>query len=251
MNEPRRVIAYVRVSTQEQSVEGVGLDVQRSTIQREAEHRGWDLVDVVADEGESGKHLDRPGVQTVLARLAAEEADTLVVAKLDRLSRSLIDVAELLDWTGRLDVALIALDLGIDTSKSAGKLMAHLLAVVAQWEREQIADRTRDAASERRRQGKPISRPSVRDTMPHVADRIGAEREAGSTWQKIADGLNDDSVPTVRGGTKWRVSSVQSAAGYVRPAARPKRVALPEPARRRGNGSGGRTGRTSAPEAAA
>jgi hypothetical protein len=69
--------------------------------------------------------------------------------------------------------------------------------------------------------------------MPDVAARIRLERDAGATWQAIADGLNDDDVPTVRGGTHWRVSSVQAAAGYVRPPAQPKRVNLPDVPRRR------------------
>jgi len=75
--------------------------------------------------------------------------------------------------------------------------------------------------------------PGVRDTNPGLASRVRAERAGGSTWQSIADRFNEEGVPTVRGGSAWRVSSVQSAGGYVRPPAKVKRVVLPDAPRRR------------------
>jgi hypothetical protein len=69
--------------------------------------------------------------------------------------------------------------------------------------------------------------------MPEIAARIDRQRREGATWQAIADALTAEGVPTVRGGTRWRVSAVQSAAGYVRPPARAKRVDLPDAPRRR------------------
>lgn len=227
-----RAIGYTRVSTDEQARTGYGLTDQRTRVAAEIAHRGWESVDVVADEGESGKDLDRPGIRSVLTRLAAGDADALVITKLDRLTRSVRDFADVLEWADRCGVALVILDLGIDTSTPTGRLVAGVVAQVAQWERETIADRTRAAAAVRRAEGKRMGREGVRDTSPAVAARIVAAREAGATWQAIADDLNSEGVPTVRGGAEWRVSSVQSAAGYVRPAARPKRVALP-PTRRR------------------
>lgn len=233
MATDRRALGYGRVSTAEQAASGYGLDAQADTIRREADRRGWTVVDLVLDEAESGKSLDRPGVLELLRRLAAGEADVLVVAKLDRLTRSLVDLAELLDWTERAGVALVAVDLGIDTTTSAGRLVARVMASVAEWEREQIAQRTREAAAVRRQQGKPMGRPGVRDSRPDLAERINALRAAGVTWQAIADVLNSEGVPTVRGGTAWRVSAVQSAAGYVRPPARAVRAALPDVPKRR------------------
>lgn len=228
-----RVIAYLRVSTAEQAQSGLGLAAQEQAVRAECERRGWELVDLVRDEGASGKSLDRPGVQSVLARLAAGEAEGLVVAKLDRLTRSLADLVHLLDWSDRVRVFLAALDLGLDTSTPSGRLVASVMASVGEWERSVIAQRTRDAASVRRERGERMGRAGVRDSAPQVAERIARLRAAGSTWQAIADGLNADGVPTVRGGSAWRVSAVQSAAGYVRPASRARRVELPEPSRRR------------------
>src|SRR5262245_60092592 len=85
-----RVVGYLRVSTVEQATNGAGLDAQRATIAAEAERRGWS-VRWIEDRGYSAKDLRRPGIRDVLSLLEAGEADALVVAKLDRLSRSLVD----------------------------------------------------------------------------------------------------------------------------------------------------------------
>jgi DNA invertase Pin-like site-specific DNA recombinase len=128
---------------------------------------------------------------------------------------------------------LVALDLGLDTTTSAGRLLASVMGSVAAWEREIIAQRTKDAMAVRREQGKSVSRPSVRESMPEIVVRIRHERARGATLQKIADGLNADEIPTARGGALWRPSSVRSAAGYVRRTTARKPPALPEVRRRR------------------
>src|SRR4051794_17484554 len=88
---PMRVLGYVRVSTEEQSDSRAGLDAQRRAITAEAKRRGWDLLEVIEDAGFSAKALRRPGVQEALSVLEKGEASALVVAKLDRLSRSMLD----------------------------------------------------------------------------------------------------------------------------------------------------------------
>lgn len=221
-----RVIGYVRVSTSEQAATGYGLASQEDQIRAAAQRNNWDLIAVVRDEGASGKDLDRPGLREALS--LAGEADAIAVAKLDRLTRSLVGLSDLMDWGKRNNLALIALDLGLDTSTDTGRLVARIMASVGEWERERIADRTRAVAVVRRNQGLQMGRPGVRDTAPEIAARILAARETGATWQSIADSLNIDQVPTVRGGMCWRVSSVQSAAGYVRPPAQARRAHLPD-----------------------
>src|SRR5664280_2801568 len=96
-----RVIGYIRVSTEEQADSGAGLNAQRAAILAEAEHRGWHLVDIIEDAGYSAKDLRRPGIQRALAALKWDEADVLVVSKLDRLSRSLMDFTALMDRAQR------------------------------------------------------------------------------------------------------------------------------------------------------
>src|SRR6185437_4904316 len=86
-----QVLGYVRVSTDEQSNSGAGIAAQRSAIEAECKRRGWQLVDIIEDAGYSAKDLKRPGVQVALETLENRKADGLVVAKLDRLSRSMLD----------------------------------------------------------------------------------------------------------------------------------------------------------------
>lgn len=232
-----RILGYVRVSTDEQAASGYGLEAQEDAIRMEAARRGWTVAGVVRDEGASGKSLDRPGLHETLTRAAAGEADAIVVAKLDRATRSLVGLADLIEWMANAGVGFVALDLGIDTTTSTGRLVAHVMGSVAQWEREQISARTTAAATVRREHGKRMGREGVRDTRPDVAERIRQARASGETWQRIADGLNADAVPTVRGGTEWRVSAVQSAAGYVRPPAKVGRGTLPTIPKRKRNGT--------------
>ena len=229
----KRAIAYTRVSTGEQTESGLGLAAQERTIHRAVEYKGWLLVDTIRDGGSSAKDLARPALRQGLERLARGEADALVVAKLDRLTRSTVDLLALLEWASDCGVALVALDLDLDTSTPNGRLVASVMASVVEWERALIAQRTREAAAVRRDRGLPLGRPSVRDTDPVLAGRIGRARASGRTWQSIADELNAAGVPTVRGGSAWRVSSVQGAAGYQRPAARRRVTALPLIPRRR------------------
>lgn len=222
-----RLLAYARVSTTEQAERGYGLDAQESAIRETCDRRGWELVELIRDEGQSGKTLERAGLRRALERLAAGEADGLLVSKLDRLSRSVVDFGLLLEWFTEAEVALVALDLGVDTSTPGGRLVANVFASVAEWERDTIAARTRDGLAAVRAQGKPTGRPAVAD-RPELAERIQAMREQGMTLQAIADTLTAEGVPTARGAAAWRPSSVQQAAGYRRRQPRRKLTVLPD-----------------------
>lgn len=223
----------MRCSTSQQSASGLGLAAQEGAIRAHCERSGWDLVDVVHDDGASAKDLQRPGLRLALERIAAGEATGLVASRLDRLSRSVVDFASLMAWCDDAGCSLVAIDMGIDTSSAAGRLVASVVAAVAAWERESIAQRTRDAASVRRAQGGVMGLPGVRDTRPEIAARIVEERLAGRSLRAIADGLNADQIPTIRGGKVWRDSSVQSAAGYIRPPSARRASELPALPRRR------------------
>jgi DNA invertase Pin-like site-specific DNA recombinase len=203
-----RVLGYVRVSTEEQGRSGAGLAAQRAAISRTCDERGWDLVEVVEDKGFSAKSLERPGITGVLERLNAGDADALMVAKLDRLSRSLLDFAGLMERARRQGWALVALDLGVDTSTPAGEMMANVLATFAQFERRMIGQRTKDALAQKKAAGVRLGRP--RNLPDDIVRRIADQREAGLTLQAIADGLNASNVPTAQGGALWRPSSVRA-----------------------------------------
>src|SRR5664280_125374 len=204
-----RTIAYLRCSTEEQADGRAGLEAQRAAILAEAKRRGWDEADVsyVEDAGFSGKNLDRPGIEAALDALRHRRADTLVVSKLDRLSRSLVDFAGLMDRASREHWALIALDLNVDTSTPAGEAMAAMLATFAQFERRLIGERTKSALAVKKAAGVRLGRPRL---IPEdVVARIVAERSSGATLRAIAEGLNRDGVPTAMRGRQWWVATVQ------------------------------------------
>jgi DNA invertase Pin-like site-specific DNA recombinase len=205
-----RAIGYIRCSTEEQADSRAGLEAQRSAILAEARRRGWDEAEltIVEDAGFSGRDLHRPGIEAALDSLRRRKADTLVVSKLDRLSRSLVDFAGLMDRASRERWALIALDVNIDTSTPAGEAAAAMLAVFAQFERRVIGERTKAALAVKKAAGVRLGRPRV--ISDAVVARIEAERASGRSLRAIADSLNGDEIPTARGGRRWYVSTVQS-----------------------------------------
>lgn len=222
------MITYARVSTDEQAN---GIDAQQAELDRAGAYEQWIVVEAIAERGASGKDLERPKLRRALQLIADGKADGLAVSKLDRLSRSVIDAGELAEWFDAAGARLVALDLSIDTSTPSGRLMLHLMAAFGQWERETIAQRTRDGLAALRAKGMPTGRPAVAD-RPELADRIAAMRREGFTFQAIADALNSDGVPTVRGGSQWRPSSVQAAAGARRRRPRHRAAQLPALGRR-------------------
>lgn len=200
-------VGYVRVSTEEQANSGLGLAAQRATIEAEAARRGWTLVAIHADEGISGKSMKgRDGLSAALGTITTGDAHNLVVAKLDRLSRSLVDFAGLMAEAQSGGWNLVALDLGIDLSTPAGEFMASVMASAAQWERRIIGQRTRDALAVRKAQGVRLGRPT---TLPDdVRDRIVAMRAGGESLGRIASTLTDEGVPTAQGGARWHASTI-------------------------------------------
>jgi DNA invertase Pin-like site-specific DNA recombinase len=172
---------------------------------------------VVEDAGYSGSTVNRPGLTDALAALESGQASTLVVAKLDRLSRSLMDFATLMERSRRRGWGLVALDLGVDTSTPSGSLVANVMASFAEYERHLIGQRTKDALAEKRAQGVKLGRP--RSVPDSIRGYIGELRAAGMTWQAIADVLNARGVPTGQGGAKWYANTVRRIALSERPAA--------------------------------
>src|SRR6476646_7602711 len=156
---PMRVIGYVRVSTDEQAMSGAGLEAKRRAIVAECKRRGWELVETIKDAGYSAKDLKRPGVQEALRMLEAGEANALVVAKLDRLSRSMIDFTALMGTAQKQHWALVALDCAVDTSTPSGEAMANMLATFAQFERRLISQRTKEALAVKKASGVRLGRP--------------------------------------------------------------------------------------------
>ncbi|QTP19085.1 MULTISPECIES: recombinase family protein [Micrococcus] len=198
-------LAYIRVSTEDQSEHGASLDAQRAALAAEAQRRGWD-VEVVADAGLSGKSLNRPGLQSALARLDRGEADVLLAVRLDRVSRSVADFAGLLDRCQRRGWELVLLSPNIDTADPAGRFTANVLASAAQYERELISQRTREGMAQRKAEGVRFGRPN--EIPDEVRERILRLRAEGVRVSHIARALTEEGVPTARGGAVWRSSTI-------------------------------------------
>ena len=208
MGTSEQVIGYARVSTDEQRANGVSLEAQSAAIAEESRRRGWELLRVETD-ALSGKTTKRPGLQTALDVCRSGEASGIVVMKLDRLTRSIVDFGKLLEEAldKRQGFNIVALDLGVDLSTPGGELVGNVMASVAQWERRAIGQRTKDALAIKRAQGVRLGRP--RTMPPSVRRRIQRDRAKGKTLTAIADALNASGVPTAHGGSRWHASTVR------------------------------------------
>jgi DNA invertase Pin-like site-specific DNA recombinase len=210
-----RALGYA-TSPSADGLKGGELERQAEAIERASLRLGLTLVEVVRDvESENGKGRDRPGLAYALEQIAAGKASCLLVAELERLSRSVTDLGTLLDWFEQGNSRLVAADMGLDTATPSGRFASRVLVSVSGWERERLSERTRKGLEAARARGVATGRPAVAD-RPALRERITEMRAEGMTLQAIADTLNEEGVPTLRGGTKWRPSSVQSAAGYKR-----------------------------------
>lgn len=180
-----KAIGYVRVSTEQQASDGVSLEAQREKIEAFARLYDYDLIAVIEDAGASAKTLDRDGLTTALAMLEKGEAGALIVAKLDRLTRSVKDLGELLE-THFTRFSLVSVGEQIDTSTAAGRLVLNVLMSVAQWEREAIGERTKTALQHKKAQGQRVG------SIPY-GFRLGSDGQALE-----ADGAETEVVKAVR-----------------------------------------------------
>jgi DNA invertase Pin-like site-specific DNA recombinase len=227
---PQRALGYVSAADAGSQV--ADLDAQTEEIRAACIRNGFESVEVVRDfESHSGSYLERPGLTYAIERLEAGEANCLVVASLERLTRSAAHLGTLIDRLGESRIRLVVLDIQLDTGNPDGRLAAEALANVGTLERKSLDTRTRKGLQAAREARQSSGRPAVAD-RPGLKNRIADMRARGMTLQAIADTLNNEGVPTLRGGAEWRPSSVQAAVGYKRP----KRGA-----RKSGNGSAGAT----------
>jgi DNA invertase Pin-like site-specific DNA recombinase len=205
---PTRAVIYTRVSTAEQADSGAGLVAQETGLRADAARRGWQVVAHLTDAGASGKSLaGRPALAEALRLVSEDKADVLAVAKLDRLSRSLLDFAGLMAQAQAEGWSLVALDLAVDMTTPSGRLIANVMASVAEWERETIAARTRDSLAVKRAQGVVLGRPvSISD---EAVGRARALRDSGLTLAACAEQLTAEGVPTAQNGARWYASTVR------------------------------------------
>jgi site-specific DNA recombinase len=221
-----RAIGYVRVSTDKQADHGVSLEAQQEKVRAMATVHGAELIDVVVDAGESAKSLDRPGMERVLAMVRAGAIDMVIVAKLDRLTRSVKDLAVLLELFQRRNVSLVSVAEALDTGSAAGRLFLNIMVSVSQWEREAIGERTRDAMRHKKANLQFIGNAPYgyrlaedrKHVEPDAAEqailrKILSARRCGKSLRVIALNLNRRGLKT-RSGSPWRFEYVARVAKY-------------------------------------
>jgi len=215
-----KAIGYVRVSTEKQADFGVSLEAQSEKVRAMAVVQGVELAEVIVDAGESAKSLNRPGMARLLAMVDSGAIQTVIIAKLDRLTRSVADLAELLKRFERRGVSLVSVADSLDTRSAAGRLVLNIMVSVSQWEREAIGERTREAMSHKRTGGERVG------TIPFgfslsadgvhleenpaeqvILTRMRALKDFGQTTRQIACTLNSEGLRTRRG-TEWRFQYV-------------------------------------------
>jgi DNA invertase Pin-like site-specific DNA recombinase len=217
---PARAVGYIRVSTDKQADGGVSLEAQTAKVRAMADVQDAQLLEVVTDAGVSAKTLQRPGLARVLTLVRARAVDMVLVAKLDRLTRSVRDLADLLDVFAKHGVALVSVAESLDTGSAAGRLVLNVMASVSQWEREAIGERTRDALRHKKANGErvgtvPFGYQLGPDGVALVANfdeqrvlRLLRDlRQTGYTLQAIADELNHQGLRTRRG-SPWKLRTV-------------------------------------------
>jgi DNA invertase Pin-like site-specific DNA recombinase len=205
-------ILYARVSTQLQVNDGVSLDVQERQLQQAAEMAGYTSIELVREEGRSGKNISgRPALTDALKRLDAGEAKALFVTRIDRLARSTQDFLSVVDRANKNGWRLVMLDLNLDTSSYQGRFVVTIMSALAEMERGIIAERQKDVHKDRRARGVVwgVDMGPKNKTPEEIKQRIAAERSSGASYRKIADGLNRDEVPT-QNGRQWHPTTVRN-----------------------------------------
>ena len=214
------VLGYARVSTEEQAVGGVSLEAQRAKIKEYAAANGINLVEVVLDEGISGKRTDnRPGLQSAMKRLDSGEVGGLVVLKLDRLSRSTRDILDLVDQFMKRGWNLHSICEQIDTETANGRFVLTILAGLSQMEREQIGERTRLALAYKKSKGERVGsvpygwqlaedkRLLLENPAEQGVIRLVSElRQSGLSLRAIVGHLNDSQIPAR--GERWHLTTI-------------------------------------------
>jgi len=214
-----KAVGYLRVSTESQAMKGVSLEAQREKIRAWTTAHDYELICIEEDAGISGKLIrNREGLQRAI-EAACEEAAVLIVYSLSRLSRSTRDTLALVEKLNRAGADLVSLSERIDTTTAAGKMVFRMLAVLNEFERDQVSERTTAVLQYKKDNGQvyaPIpfgydregDRLVRNDDEMLVVDLIMKLRAKGGSLRRIAEHLNDRSIPAKNGG-KWFASTVR------------------------------------------
>ncbi len=216
-----RCAIYVRVSTEEQKTHGLSLDFQRETCTAAALRAGFAAVEVFEDAGFSATSLKRPALAALRAHLA--DYETVYVWKLDRLSRSVGNFADLMEEFAGAGCGFVSVTEGVDFSGAAGRLMMYMLAAVAAFFADLNRERTKAGLAHRATAlrlpsgSAPYAYRAVGRELPYepepaevpVVQEMFARYAAGDTLASLTRWLNASGIPTHRGGRLWRERTVK------------------------------------------
>ena len=215
-----KAYGYCRVSTEEQARDGFSLDAQEEKIQEYAKFKDLELVKIIREEGESGKNLDRPGLQKLLQLVEDQKAEALIVYKLDRLTRNTSNLLQLVEEVFKKgNTRFFSITEDIDTDSAMGKFFLTIMGAMAQMERELVSERTSAALQYKKQQGDSLGK------IPFGWDRVDGQlmrdqeeskllrklkrwRKKGDTYARIAEKLNEQGTKPKRKNAKWHASSV-------------------------------------------
>jgi DNA invertase Pin-like site-specific DNA recombinase len=204
-------LLYARVSTQMQVNDGMSMEAQEKTLRNAAEFSGFTSVEILLEEGRSGKSISgRPVLRDALSRLDKGDAHALIVTRIDRLARSTTDFLSIVDRAAKNNWRLVLLDLNLDTSTYQGRFVTTIMSALAEMERGIIAERQKDVHKHRRDSGQVwgVDLGPKKRIPEAVLNRIYAERDAGTSMNGTARILNAEGIPAAYGG-KWSASSIK------------------------------------------
>jgi len=217
-----KAVGYIRVSTEEQATEGVSLEMQKAKIKTWCDLNDYELTETHLDAGISGARADnRPGLQDAVEAMCSHQG-ALIVYSLSRLARSTRDTIPIAEQLGRNKADLVSLSEKIDTTTAAGKMVFRMLAVLNEFERDQIAERTRMAMEHMRRNNKRISNKIpygytlAADGENLIPNRRQQEiiavmkelRAEGTSLRKIGAYLEKEGILSQSGG-KWTATTIK------------------------------------------
>jgi DNA invertase Pin-like site-specific DNA recombinase len=216
----KKVIGYCRVSTEDQSVHGHSLPAQEQKIRQYADLYGLQVSEIITDAGLSAKNFNRPGIQTILTMIKKKEVESVIVAKLDRLTRNVRDLADIVELCNKTDTALISVNEHIDTGTAAGRMILNMLGVISQWEREAIGERTSASLQYKKQSGKKYNCHTIygyseQDGILNVNEAEQNNitlmvhlREQGLSFKAIAERLNTMDIQS-RTGNNWHSEQIR------------------------------------------
>jgi DNA invertase Pin-like site-specific DNA recombinase len=215
-------VLYTRVSTTKQAEEGISLEAQEARLRAWAAGQGLEVAACYVDAGLSGGRADnRPGLQAALDTVCKRRG-VLVVYSLSRVARSTRDALAIAERLEKAGADLVSLSESIDTTSAAGKMVFRMLAVLAEFERDLISERTSSAMDHLRRQGRKVSgnipfgfdeaeggRLVANDREQVVLSRIRSLRDAGASLRAIAAALAEAGTPTKSGLLTWTPATIR------------------------------------------